>query len=74
MSPLTFTHYAKLCVTLYEWEHIAEQWQTATHYTEKALYKVLTKFIVPDVTEMLRVRVFSFYVLVSLTLAAGNRT
>lgn len=48
----------QICVTLYEWEHIAERWENATHYTEKALYKLLTQSIVPSVLEGLRVSVF----------------
>jgi hypothetical protein len=42
-------------VTLHEWEHIAERFAKATHYLEKALYKVLVNEIVPIVTEELRV-------------------
>ncbi|KAK7454556.1 hypothetical protein VKT23_011309 [Stygiomarasmius scandens] len=49
-----FVEWETICVTLYEWEHIAERWQNVTHYAEKALYKVLTKEIVPIVTEELR--------------------
>jgi tyrosine-protein phosphatase YwqE len=42
-------------VTLSDWEHIAERFEKGTHYTEKALYKVLVKEIVPVITEELRV-------------------
>lgn len=49
---------SQICVTLYEWEHIAERFEKATHYTEKALYKVLVNSIVPVVTEELRVPPF----------------
>lgn len=45
----------QLAVTLFEWEHVAEPFEKATHYLEKALYKVLSQTIVPDVTERLRV-------------------
>ncbi|KAF5367052.1 hypothetical protein D9758_004057 [Tetrapyrgos nigripes] len=52
--PENFVEWETLCATLHEWEHIAERWQKATHYAEKALYKVLTNHIVPIVTEELR--------------------
>lgn len=45
----------QICVTLYEWEHIAERFEKATHYTEKALFKVLANEVVPNVTESLKV-------------------
>ncbi|KAJ7573887.1 hypothetical protein C8J56DRAFT_980774 [Mycena floridula] len=51
--PEGFVEWETICVTLYEWEHIAERWQAATH-AEKALYKALTKTIVPIITEELR--------------------
>ena len=50
----------KLCVTLSEWEHIAERFENSKHYTEKAFYKVLVNDIVPLVTAELRVRVDFF--------------
>lgn len=43
-------------MTLYEWEHVAERFEKATHYAEKALYKVLTVDVVPAVTAELKVR------------------
>jgi hypothetical protein len=49
--------HTKLCVTLFEWEHIAERFDNSKHYTEKAFYKVLVNDIVPLVTAELRVRV-----------------
>ncbi|KAJ3809360.1 hypothetical protein F5876DRAFT_44013 [Lentinula aff. lateritia] len=49
-----FVEWETLAVTLYEWEHIAERWQNATHYSEKALCKVLQNHIVPIITEELR--------------------
>ncbi|KAG5641076.1 hypothetical protein DXG03_006066 [Asterophora parasitica] len=52
--PADFIEWETICVTLYEWEHIAERFEKATHYTEKALYKVLTRDIVPVITEELR--------------------
>jgi hypothetical protein len=42
-------------VTLYEWEHVAKRFEKATHYTEKALYKVLAVDIVPVITAELKV-------------------
>ncbi|KAG6853957.1 hypothetical protein C0991_012103 [Blastosporella zonata] len=39
--PEGFVEWETICVTLYEWEHVAERFEKATHYTEKALYKVL---------------------------------
>jgi flagellar biosynthesis GTPase FlhF len=40
---------------LYEWEHITERFEKATHYAEKALLKVLVHDIIPVVAEQLRV-------------------
>jgi hypothetical protein len=72
-----FFIFAQICVTLSDWEHIAERFEKGTHYTEKALYKVLTKEIVPVITEELRVRfclpVSLSFVLIFLRVA-GNRT
>lgn len=42
-------------MTLYEWEHVAERFEKATHYAEKALYKVLTVDIVPIIIAELKV-------------------
>ncbi|KAJ7123339.1 hypothetical protein C8R46DRAFT_928223, partial [Mycena filopes] len=53
-QPDGFVEWETICVTLSDWEHIAERFEKGTHYTEKALYKVLTKDIVPIVTEELR--------------------
>lgn len=53
----SFTDLLKqICVTLKEWESFGEQFEKASHYAEKALYKVLTQHIVPMVTAELRVR------------------
>ncbi|KAJ7650573.1 hypothetical protein FB45DRAFT_888155 [Roridomyces roridus] len=49
-----FVEWETICVTLFDWEHIAERFEKGTHYTEKALYKLLVKDIVPTVTEELR--------------------
>ncbi|KAF7316997.1 DALR-1 domain-containing protein [Mycena chlorophos] len=49
-----FVEWETICVTLYEWEHIAARFESGTHYTEKALYKVLTQHIVPVIAEELR--------------------
>ncbi|KAJ3890976.1 hypothetical protein GG344DRAFT_48286 [Lentinula edodes] len=49
-----FVEWETIAVTLFEWEHIAERWQNATHYSEKALCKVLKNHIVPIITEELR--------------------
>ncbi|KAK0204592.1 hypothetical protein DFS33DRAFT_1258860 [Desarmillaria ectypa] len=49
-----FIEWETICATLDEWEHIAERWKNATHYAEKALYKVLTTSIIPVITEELR--------------------
>lgn len=43
---------------MYEWEHICERFEDATHYSEKALYKLLSQHIVPAITAELRVRYF----------------
>ncbi|KAJ6448937.1 hypothetical protein C8R45DRAFT_1045711 [Mycena sanguinolenta] len=53
-QPADFVEWETICVTLFDWEHIAERFANGTHYTEKALYKVLTKDIVPVITEELR--------------------
>ncbi|TFY83027.1 hypothetical protein EWM64_g983 [Hericium alpestre] len=52
--PDDFVEWETLCVTLSEWEHIADRFEKATHYTEKALYKVLSQHIVPSIVEELR--------------------
>ncbi|KZS99930.1 uncharacterized protein LAESUDRAFT_667344 [Laetiporus sulphureus 93-53] len=52
--PKDFIEWESLCVTLNEWEHIAERFARATHYLEKALYKMLNQNIVPVVTAELR--------------------
>ena len=48
---------SQIAVTLAEWEQVAEPFAKATHYLEKALYKMLSLNIVPIVTADLRVRV-----------------
>ncbi|KAJ3734153.1 hypothetical protein DFJ43DRAFT_1130808 [Lentinula guzmanii] len=53
-DPRDFVEWETYAVTLHEWEHIAERWRNATHYTEKALYKVLVNHIVPIIIEELR--------------------
>lgn len=50
------TLYFQIAVTLDEWERVADPFAKATHYLEKALYKMLTQNIMPDVTANLRVR------------------
>lgn len=45
----------QICVTLQEWEHFPQQFEHATHYLEKALYKILANEIVPAITHELRV-------------------
>ena len=45
----------QLCVTLNDWEHICERFEGATHYAEKALYKLLSQHIVPAIVAELRV-------------------
>ncbi|PPQ91826.1 hypothetical protein CVT25_000273 [Psilocybe cyanescens] len=52
--PSDFIEWETLCVTLQEWEHIAERFANATYYTEKALYKLLVNDIVPVITHELR--------------------
>ncbi|KAH9941354.1 hypothetical protein B0H21DRAFT_811643 [Amylocystis lapponica] len=52
--PEDFVEWEAICVTLYEWEHIAERFEKATHYLEKALFKVLSQHIVPAVTAELK--------------------
>ena len=48
----------QICVTLNEWEHICERFEGATHYAEKALYKLLSQHIVPAIVAELRVSIF----------------
>ena len=45
----------QICVTLSDWEHICERFEGATHYAEKALYKVLSQHVVPAIIADLRV-------------------
>lgn len=52
--PDDFIEWETICVTLCEWEHICERFQGATHYAERALYKVLSQEIVPAITAELR--------------------
>ncbi|CCM04690.1 uncharacterized protein FIBRA_06876 [Fibroporia radiculosa] len=52
--PDDFVEWEAICVTLSEWEHIAERFDKATHYLEKALYKMLTQHVVPAVTAELK--------------------
>ncbi|KIM84771.1 hypothetical protein PILCRDRAFT_817567 [Piloderma croceum F 1598] len=52
--PSDFVEWETIAVTLYEWEHVAERFEKATHYTEKALYKVLAVDIVPIITAELK--------------------
>lgn len=49
---------SQICVSLDEWEAIPKMFEGSKHYLEKALYKVLTKDIVPFVIEGLRVSRF----------------
>ena len=59
--PLTLPHWngshltLQICSTISEWEHIAERFDNATHYSEKALYKLLKNHVVPAVMSDLRV-------------------
>lgn len=46
-------------MTLADWEHIPERFKKATHYSEKALYKLLVNDLVPAITHDLRVSVLS---------------
>ncbi|KAF9452324.1 hypothetical protein P691DRAFT_795034 [Macrolepiota fuliginosa MF-IS2] len=50
----SFVEWETICVTLEEWEHIAERFEKATHYLEKALYKYLVNEVVPSITQTLR--------------------
>lgn len=51
---------AQICVTLNDWEHICERFEGATHYAEKALYKLLSQHIVPAIVAELRVSIFTY--------------
>jgi hypothetical protein len=51
----------KICTTLEEWEQFPVSFEKATHYSEKALYKVLSHDIVPAATQELRVRSLSLF-------------
>lgn len=52
--PRDFVEWETICVTLEEWENIARRFENATHYAEKALYRVLSHSIVPIITTELR--------------------
>ncbi|KDR79058.1 hypothetical protein GALMADRAFT_244816 [Galerina marginata CBS 339.88] len=49
-----FVEWETICVSLREWEQVTEQLEKATHYAEKALYKILVNDIVPAITQELR--------------------
>ena len=57
----------KIAITLYEWEHAADPFEKAAHYTEKALYKILTVDIIPVITAELRVRAYTRREFVAIT-------
>lgn len=48
-------NHVQICSTLEDWEHITERFKKATHYAEKALYKLLSSHIVPAVIEDMQV-------------------
>ncbi|TCD63136.1 hypothetical protein EIP91_005974 [Steccherinum ochraceum] len=52
--PADFVEWELICITLYDWEHVADPFIKATHRFERALYKVLTENIVPIVTAELK--------------------
>ncbi|KAG1717855.1 uncharacterized protein EDB91DRAFT_1188088 [Suillus paluster] len=52
--PEGFIEWETICITLEEWESFPEQFEKATHYAEKSLYRVLTQTIVPEITAELR--------------------
>ena len=53
-------HYTlQICSTLPEWEHIADRFENATHYSEKALHKLLKNRIVPVVVAGLQVGTYT---------------
>ncbi|KAF8348992.1 hypothetical protein F5887DRAFT_545100 [Amanita rubescens] len=49
-----FVEWETICVTLHDWEHIADRFASGSHYSEKALHKYLVNHLVPRVTENLR--------------------
>ncbi|KAF4596441.1 hypothetical protein EYR38_007828 [Pleurotus pulmonarius] len=51
--PADFIEWETIAVTLDEWEHVADPFAKAGHYSEKALYKVLN-VIAPIIIEQLR--------------------
>ncbi|KAI6042453.1 hypothetical protein EDC04DRAFT_2658182 [Pisolithus marmoratus] len=54
LPPGNFVEWETICTTLEEWENIARCFENATHYAERALYKVLSQNIVPIITAELR--------------------
>ncbi|KAI0759560.1 hypothetical protein BD413DRAFT_487618 [Trametes elegans] len=52
--PADFVEWEAIAVTLPEWEHVADRFANATHYLEKALYKVLSQSVVPYVVEEMK--------------------
>ncbi|KAG0708112.1 hypothetical protein DFH29DRAFT_1047975 [Suillus ampliporus] len=52
--PEGFVEWETICITLEEWDTFPEQFEKATHYAEKSLYKVLTQTVVPEITAELR--------------------
>ncbi|KAI0683392.1 hypothetical protein BC835DRAFT_1296068 [Cytidiella melzeri] len=61
--PKDFVEWETICVTLPEWEAIGQRFANATHYLEKALHKVLSQNIVPDVVAELKASLESFSLL-----------
>ncbi|KAM6504385.1 hypothetical protein JOM56_001328 [Amanita muscaria] len=49
-----FVEWETICVSSYDWEHIADRFASGTHYSEKGLHKYLIHHLVPSVTERLK--------------------
>ncbi|TFK40094.1 hypothetical protein BDQ12DRAFT_680331 [Crucibulum laeve] len=52
--PEGFIEWEMICVTLREWECIADRFEKSTYYLEKSLYKRLVTDIVPTMVDMLK--------------------
>ena len=61
----------QVCVSLYDWQTFPEQWAKSKHPDEKALYKVLTEDVGPQIIEVLQVGTESWSP--ELTIGQGSR-
>lgn len=56
VSEQTFKANCEVCVSLYDWKTFPEQFAKSKHPDEKALYKLLSAEVAPQIVEVLEVR------------------